>query len=310
MAQKNCSLVWQNTSKPELPKSLKLRTSEQANLISEVIQKSYDLESETIVIKLPACVIEDADLLKKAVDNIAMLKMTGANIVIVHDHTNLVNETLELFGIDKKRHSSLSVKDHKSSQIVEMVLSGHVNKKIVSQICAAGCKAIGISGKDGDLIEATRQSGRKFAQGESEVLDFGFISEPSTVNPEILLSLCDSGFVIVISPIAFGQNGETYLLDANITSSIIASVTSARHLIFLTDTDSELAESGEYLISDLKKIFVASAPITDDVRRYLEATMSALENTTESVHLIDAKLQDAILLSIFSSEEGIKVTLE
>lgn len=307
MAQKNCNLVWQNTSEPELTKSVKLRTSEQAGLISEVLQRSSDLESETIVIKLPACVIEDAALLQGAVDNIAMLKMTGANIIVVHDHTNLVNETLELFGIDKKIHSSLTITDHKTSQIVEMVLSGHINKKIVSQICATGCQAIGISGKDGDLIEAKKQGKRKHT-GEG-VLEFGFIGEPATINPEILMSLADSGFITVISPVAFGQGGETYLLDADITSSIVASVTAARHLVLLTEMESELAEPGEYLFSELKKIFAVASP-SDEAKRYLEATLSALENTTENVHLIDARLKDAILLSIFSDEGGIRVTLE
>ncbi len=304
MARKNCSLVWQNTSETTevKPKSL---SAESAGFIGNVLQRGYALDGEAIVIGLPSSIIENTVALKNAADNISVLSMTGAHVTIVHDYTVVAVETLKKFGFEGEIVEGSMIADHKTAQIIEMAL-GHVNKKIVSALGLAGCNAIGISGKDGNLIEA--KGNLTVTKPGSKTIGFGFHGEPTAVNPEILISLADAGFVTVISPIAFGENNTTYLLDTNLTAAIIASVQVAQHLILLSSR-SEIQESGERTLTEIKKNYY-KAIAHSQAKRHLEATINALENHTEYVHLMDASLNDAILLSIFSDEYGMKVVAD
>lgn len=306
MVQKNCSLVWQNTSKENISPKTQFSSSDKISLISQILTRGKDLESEFIVIKLPSIVIENEELLSNAMDNISILNSTGASIVIVHDYTNIVQDTLDLFGIDKKNFDTSQITDNKTSQIVEMVLSGHINKKIVSTLCSFGCNAIGISGKDGNMIEAKKH----VIKGNSNagILEFGFIGEPSIVNPEVLLNLTDSGFIPVISPIAFGPSGSTYILDLNLTASIIACITTARHLIMM-EPKPIFKTTGEISLSKLRQN-ISFESCTDFSKQYLEIINSALNNHTEFVHLVDAKEKDCILSTIFTEDSGTKICLD
>ncbi|MES2214883.1 MAG: acetylglutamate kinase [Pseudomonadota bacterium] len=297
MARENYSQAWQGQS-PKIPSS-------SAPFIKEILELSSELRGEIIVIKLTARIMEDETLLQSAIKNIATLKETGAHIIIVHDHANILDETLKLFGIDKKLASGAAITNQKTAQIIEMALSGYINKKIVSALCSAGASAIGISCKDGQLIEAKKQVSKMKAP--SSILEFGFVGEPSMVNPEILITLSESELVIVISPVAFGPDGSTYLLDVDLTAAIIASMTTARNLVLPVNM-SEVNLVGECSLTYFKTIFNQQT-ITDSTRRHAEATISALENYVEYVHLVDEQEEDTILLSILTKDCGAKISL-
>ncbi|MBP7190253.1 MAG: hypothetical protein KA998_03305 [Rickettsiaceae bacterium] len=307
MVQKSCSLVWRNTFSEEGAEKATVSGSETAGAISEVLLKGKELESEVIVVKMPSAVIESDELLKAAVDNISVLNMTGASIIIVHDHSESVERTLDLFGIDKKFYETSKISDHKTSQLVEMVLSGHINKKIVSALCAVGCNAVGISGKDGNMIEAKKHVVK--SSSKSGILEFGFISEPSVINPEILINLTEADFVPVIAPVAFGADGSTYLLDVNLTASIVACVTTARHLILMEDPKNPMVSLGEISIDSLRK-YVKTTENNSESRGYVEAIASTLQNHAEYVHIVNCMDKDSILSSIFTEGYGTKVYLD
>lgn len=281
----------------------------ESGLIREIINKNSDLKDEILVIKLPAEIIEDDALLANFVDNIKVIADSGAGIILVHDYTNLVSSTLSLFNINQKKISEFQGSDHKTTQIIEMVLSGYVNKKIVSFLCSNNCKAIGISGKDGYLIE----SRRSFVAQKScdDIIDFGFIGEPISVNAEILLNFLDNNIITVVSPVSFGLNKVTHILDADLTAAMIAGELSARHLIFLTSLG-KLSVSGEGLkictLSKLHKLHQQNA-INQEYDKIIQASKKALENNTKYIHISPSKAYDSTLLTIFTDSHSTKVIL-
>lgn len=304
MGQKNCNLVWQNTFNKTSKDKVKTHISERATVISDILARSKEIESEVIVIKLSSDVIENDELLKNAVNNISILSLTGANIIIVHDYANIVDDTLKFFGIDRNLFSGSRIADSKTSEIIEMVLSGHINKKVVSALCSVGCNAIGVSGKDGNMIEAKKKLKQNTVG--SDILELGFVGEPSIINPEVIIGLTDGGFIPVISPVAFGPENSTYLLEVNLTVSIIACVTTAKHLIFM-DSDSDFTSMGEVDFSD----FCDHAKLSRHnlAKQYMDIIGSALQNHTEYVHIVNASESDSILSSIFSSNPSTKIYL-
>lgn len=303
MVQKNCSLVWQNTSNKVTSEKIKIASSKKATIISDVLMRSKDLESEVIVIKLSSTIIENDELLKNAVNSISILSLTGANIIILHDYSQIIDDTLKLFGIDSSIFSGSRITDSKTSEIIEMVLSGHINKKIVSALCTSGCNAIGVSGKDGNMIEAKKRL-RKSNKNDSDILELGFVGEPSLINPEVLIGLTDAGFIPVISPVAFGPKNATFLLEVNLAVSIIACVTTAKHLIFMED-DESFTNMGEIEFSEFCNQLRFSS--SDLANQYIEIIGSALQNHTEYVHILNARESDSILSGIFSNKDSTKI---
>ncbi len=280
-----------------------------ANLIKNIINRNSDLKNEIIVIKLPAEIIENDELLSNFVDNIKVISDSGAGTIIVHDYTSLVSSTLSLFNIDQKIINDLQVADHKTSQIIEMVISGYINKKIVSFLCNAGCKAIGISGKDGCLIESRKSF---IAQKSSdELINVGFIGEPISINCEILSNFLDSDMITVISPVSFGLNRATHILDADVTAAAIASEMMAKHLIFLTKLGNVTVEGESLKICSLLKFRKLHQQnlINSEYSKIIQATKKALENNTKFVYVSDANLHDAMLLTIFANQGSTKITL-
>jgi acetylglutamate kinase len=200
-------------------------------------------------------------------------------------------------GCDEKLTNNPQISHYQKDQIIEMVLSGHINKHIVAKLCDNGCFAVGISGKDGNLMQAKKSKlfyKRAIDQG---VIDINFISEPIVVNAEILLSFEDSNIIPVISPIANDENGRTHLLDINLTASVIASSLGADHLILPQD---EYISSNQDLIIQDAQVLRHMLQIEDNKpSSLLRSALYALENNTNCVHLIDASIYDSVLSSIF-----------
>ena len=229
--QKNCNLVWQNALNYKEKEDNGFPHIKDTALIKDIIRRSSEIRDQVMVFKLPSLIIGDDKLLTSFAEIIQLLDSCGIKIFIVHDHTDLVNDTLKLFGCDEKFIDIIKVADYKSSQIMEMVLSGYINKRIVSKLCSLGCYAIGISCKDANLIQAKKSKLLHRRDANKEVIDIGFISEPVIVNPEILINFEDSNIIPVIAPVASDEKGNTHLLDVNMTASIIASSLNAEHLV-------------------------------------------------------------------------------
>ncbi len=294
--QRNFNIVWQNVSNRRTRNAASARTIT-PDLIKDIVKKSNEIRDQTIVVKLSSHIIDNDALLSNFAENINLLNLCGAKVFIVHDHANLVGETLKLLGFDEKFIDSIKVVDHKSSQVIEMVLSGYINKLIVSKLCSTGCYAVGISGKDANLIQARKSRILRKVTRERDVIDVGFISEPIMINPEILMNFEDTNIIPVISPVASDAKGRTHLLDVNLTASIISSSLDADHLI-LMNADA----GGKYhRMQDMQSLQTIVNQLKNDERllSLIEAATSAIENTANTVHIIDPSIFDAVLLSIF-----------
>ena len=269
-----------------------------SSLIKNIITRASEIRDQVLVIKLAPVVIQCDELLANFIDNIRMLNICGAKIIIVHDYTNLVADTLKLFGLDDQFINNLQISNYQRDQIIEMVLSGHINKLIASKLCDHGCSAIGISGKDGNLMQAKKSKLFYKRASEQDIIDIDFISEPIMINTEILLNFEDINIIPVISPIANDENGRTHLLDANLTASMIASSLGADHLIL--PKDDGLLGNQNLIIQEaqiLKQILQVN---NNNVCTLLKSAIYALENNTNHVHLIDVSIHDAVLSSMFT----------
>ncbi|HJD57464.1 MAG TPA: acetylglutamate kinase [Rickettsia endosymbiont of Sericostoma sp.] len=301
--QKNCSLVWQNALNYKDKEGKGFADIKDTALIKDIIRRSSEVRDQVMVFKLPSLIIDDDKLLTSFAEVIQLLDSCDIKIFIVHDHTNLVDNTLKLFGCDQKFIDNIKVADYKSSQIIEMVLSGYVNKRIVSKLCSLGCYAIGISCKDANLIQAKKSKLLHRRDPNKDVIDIGFISEPIIVNPEILINFEDSNIIPVIAPVASDEKGNTHLLDVNLTASTIASSLDADHLVLLCDGVE--FTGGKYMrvqdVDVLKEMLnEAVEPKKIDL---IGAALSAIQNNTDYVHFLDAAFPDSILLSMFTSKE-------
>lgn len=302
--QKNCNLVWQNASNYKDKKDKDFSYTKNITLIKEIIRNSSEIREQLLVVKLPSLIIENDELLTSFAEIIHLLDSCGVKIFIVHDHTNLVNDTLKLFGFDEKVINSIKVADYKSSQIIEMVLSGYINKRIVSKLCSVGCYAIGISCKDTNLIQAKKSKLSHRRATNQDIIDIGFISEPIIVNPEILINFEDNNIIPVISPVASDENGNTHLLDVNLTVSLISSSLDADQLILFYE-ESEFAEMQGFKVRDINTLKDMLNLATEPKKiSLIEAALNAIQNNTHCVHFVNATFPDSMLLSMFINKEN------
>lgn len=305
MVQKNFELVWENKSSSETVNLQDVVGAENKDFLRQILRKIPDIKGETFVIKLSADIIDDDEKLKSFASDIAILKGLEANIIIVHDHGEIVANTLEFFGIKEKFIHGAKVADRRASQIFEMVLSGFVNKKIVAALTEAGVLAIGLSGKDGGMIEAKKyQLSEQRSASKSKIFDLGFIGEPVIINPEALLTLEDTGMVTVFSPVACGPQGSTYLLDVDLTAAILASTLSASNLILLSPLGG--IKIDDKVIAEMSHIEAMKIPRNlKYLRPYyamIDAAISAIQNHAETALIIDSKIKNSLLMSICSDD--------
>jgi acetylglutamate kinase len=305
MVQKRFNLVSPVTSKETDAKTSSLR-NESIELISKIVSNTNEIQDETIVIKVSSNIIANEELLNNFVQNIHLLNSCGANIIIVHDYSGLIGNALESMGLQEKLINGSNVADFRMSQIIEMAVSGYINKKLVAALCAENCNAIGISGKDANLIEARKvqiTQSRKI----DEVIDIGFIGEPILINPEVLVSFEEANLVTVISPIAFSKTKATYLLDVDMTASILASAMTAKHLILMSKCNViKIENPAMETISISEAIKLSNRELYKEVSSTLKAGVNASENGLENIYIIDEEDKNALLYSIFLQKNRIK----
>ena len=233
------------------------------------------------------------------------LQNSGVNIIIIHDGNNIVDSMMNKFTF-KSASDNIRITDQATAEIVEMILSGHVNQKIVSQINQAGGYATGVSGKDGQFLVAKRAKIAKYDYSSSDkIMNFGFVGELALINPDILFLLEDNGLIPVISPIALGEDSKTYKIDSSDISGAIASVLGVKKLIFISDYSGLINENGDVLY-EVDSIQVGKILSDDkentDLSSKLRSALMALENNAEMIHIIDGKTPHVLMRELFTDE--------
>lgn len=276
-----------------------------AATLSEALPYMREFSGETFVIKYGGHAMGDADLGKQFAQDIVLLKQVGINPIVVHGGGPQIGKMLERLKIQSSFVDGLRVTDQTTVEIVEMVLAGSINKQIVSEINAAGGTAVGISGKDGNLIEARklRRSVRDPDSNIERILDLGFVGEPTRIDPHLLSEFADSHFIPVIAPIGVGEAGETYNINADTAAGAIAAALGASKLIILTDVAGVLNKEKE-LISELSikeaRKLMKDGTATGGMIPKIETCIHAVENDCGAAHILDGRLPHVLLLEIFT----------
>jgi acetylglutamate kinase len=276
-----------------------------ARVLVEALPYIRRFKDATIVVKYGGHAMVDDHLKKTFALDIILMKYIGFNPVIVHGGGPQIGTFLKRLSIESEFVDGMRVTDKQTMDVVEMVLVGKVNKEIVSLINHNGGQAVGLSGKDGQLITASKMKYvRKRGDDQPpEIIDIGMVGEITSVNNRILLSLLESQFIPVIAPVGAGRKGETYNINADTVAGHIAASLKARKLILLTDTEGVMDRDGK-LISSIK---TAEAPrlmdegtVRGGMIPKINCCLQAIKGGVRKAHIIDGRKEHAILLEIFT----------
>ena len=277
----------------------------QARLLSKALPYMQRYAGRTVVIKYGGNAMGDADLGHAFARDIALLKQSGINPIVVHGGGPQIGAMLERMGIESRFEGGLRVTDEKTVEIVEMVLAGSINKEIVAMINAAGASAIGLCGKDANMVfaEKARRTTRDPQSNIERIVDLGFVGEISEVKPHVLDVLAKSEMIPVLAPVAPGRDGHTYNVNADTFAGAIAGSLNATRLLFLTDVPGVLDGDGKVV----KQLSVAEAramidkgSISGGMIPKVETCIKALKHGVEGVVIVNGKQPHAVLLELFT----------
>ncbi|MDO8281096.1 MAG: acetylglutamate kinase [Thermodesulfovibrionia bacterium] len=282
---------------------------DKANILIESLPYIKKFYGKTFVIKYGGAAMVDEKLKDAFAQDIVLMNFIGIRTVIVHGGGPKINSIMKKMGKEPSFIQGQRVTDEETIDIVEMVLGGLINKQIVTLINSHGGNAIGLSGKDGNLIKAKKKIIKKISPetGVSEIIDIGLVGEVEMVNPKILLSMERDSFIPVIAPISAGHKNETLNINADYVAGMIAAALKAEKLILLTDTEGVLDKDNKLISTlDKKKVksLVAKKIIKGGMLPKTQACHTALDGGVKKTHIIDGRLPHALLLEIFT-EEGI-----
>jgi acetylglutamate kinase len=286
-----------------------------ADILIEALPYIRRFYGMTLVIKYGGHAMVDEQLKDAFARDITLMKFTGLNPVVVHGGGPQINSVLERMGIHPRFVKGMRLTDEATMDVVEMVLGGKVNKGIVAQINQQGGKAVGLSGKDGGLIRAKKLHivYQEDKDKPPEIIDPGLVGEVTHVNPAIINTLTQQGFIPIIAPVGVGESGETYNINADLVASSIAVALSAGRLILLTDVDGVLDASGSLISSisaeSINKM-VEEKTISGGMIPKIQCALKALRNGVGKVHIINGKKRHALLLELFTDKGiGTEVTI-
>lgn len=280
---------------------------EKARLIASALPFMQRYENKTVVVKYGGNAMGDAVLSKAFARDIALLKQAGVNPVVVHGGGPQIGRMLELLNIKSEFHGGLRITDEKTVEVVEMVLAGSINKEIVAAINNEGAWAIGLCGKDGNMMFAKPLKRTKVDPESSieKIVDLGFVGRPVNVDRRLLDLLATSAMIPVIAPIAPGQDGHTYNINADTFAGAIAGALEAKRLLFLTDVPGVLDGDGK-LIEELSvaeaKEMISDGRISGGMIPKVETCIDALSLGVEGVVIMNGRAAHAVLLELFTDE--------
>jgi acetylglutamate kinase len=284
---------------------------EKADVLIEALPYIRAFYGKTMVIKYGGKAMEDEALKYGVMQDIVLMKYVGMHPVVVHGGGPQISELMKRLGKEAKFIQGLRVTDRETVDIAEMVLAGTINKEIVSLINQHGGKAVGLCGKDANLIQAQKHFAKVTSDtGEQIMADIGFVGDITNVNPKIIQVLDSEGFIPVIAPNGVGEDGQTYNINADTVAGEIAAALRAEKLIILTDTRGILRDKNDEdsLIPTLESSeveeLVQSGIIDTGMLPKVEACITALNAGVEKTHIIDGRISHSILLEIFT-ERGI-----
>ncbi len=277
-----------------------------ADILIEALPYIKKFSGKTIVIKYGGHAMKDEDLKKDFANDITLLKYIGVNPVVVHGGGPQINKVLDSMGITSKFIRGMRYTDDATMDVVEMVLGGKVNSDIVAGINRQGGKAVGLTGKDGMLITAHKMTiyHQEDENKPPEIIDPGMVGEVSRINPDIIHTLINKGFIPVIAPVGVGESGETYNINADLVASKIASALNAERLMLVTDVDGVLDIDNKLISSvnakDIKDM-IGKGEIKGGMIPKVECALDALNSGVKKSHIINGKLSHTVLLELFTN---------
>ena len=283
------------------------RLIEKANVLIEALPYIRQFYQKTIVIKYGGSAMVDERLKRSFAQDIVLLKYVGINPVVVHGGGPQIGKTLERIGKKSDFREGMRVTDSETMDVVEMVLVGKVNKEIVALINQNGGQAVGLSGKDGRLIQARKLKLYRDQEGDKppELIDLGMVGEVQSIQAEIIQTLEASRFIPVIAPVGVGDQGETYNINADLVAGKIAPALKASKLIFLTDVPGVLDSDGS-LISSLDTMQVnrllEQETLTGGMIPKVRYGLEAVNGGVDKAHIVDGRVEHAVLLEIFMDQ--------
>ncbi len=278
-----------------------------ANVLMEALPWIKRFYGKTIVIKYGGNAMVEERLKEGFARDIILMKYIGLNPVVVHGGGPQIGKVLEAMKIESQFIQGMRVTDSATMDVVEMVLGGKVNKEIVNNINLHGGKAVGLTGKDGGLIQARKLEMTAVNPDTltPEIIDIGMVGEVEKVNPKVISALEESNFIPVIAPIGAGLNGETYNINADLVAGKIAGALQAEKLILLTDIEGVKDKQGELISTiDIQRVpdLINDGTISGGMIPKINCCVDAVAEGVGKTHIIDGRMEHACLLEIFTDK--------
>jgi acetylglutamate kinase len=275
-----------------------------AQILAEALPYIRRFHGKTIVVKYGGNAMTDVALQKGFAHDVVLLKLVGMNPVVVHGGGPQIESLLGRLGKKGEFVQGMRVTDAETMDVVEMVLGATVNKEIVTLINQAGGKAVGLTGKDGGFIRAKKLLVAAEGNGGDKI-DIGQVGEIESIDPAVISTLEDGGFIPVVAPIGLGKRGESYNINADLVAGKLAEVLRAEKLVLLTNTPGVLDKNGKLLTGLTPKRIdqlVAEGVLSGGMLPKIASALDAARGGVHSVHIIDGRVEHALLLEILTDE--------
>ncbi len=278
-----------------------------AQVLSEAVPYIRRFRGKTVVVKYGGNAMVDEKLKRGFARDIILMRLVGINPVIVHGGGPQIGHLLEKLGKESTFIDGMRVTDSETMDVVEMVLGGLVNKDIVNLINSQGGNAIGLTGKDGHLIHATKLHITRDQEGMDapEIIDIGHVGEVTSINADVVNMVVAGGFIPVIAPIGVGEDGHSYNINADLVAGRIAEVLKAEKLILLTNTPGLLDSDGKLLTGlDAAEVnrLINDGTIYGGMLPKIKCALSAVQAGVTASHIIDGRTENAVLVELFTDE--------
>jgi len=284
-----------------MAESLNPTPQQQSEILMQALPHMLRYDDAIVVVKYGGHAMGDEDKARDFAKDMVLLEQSGINPVVVHGGGPQIGMMLKKLGIESHFSGGLRVTDKPTMEIVEMVLAGSINKQIVGSINAEGGRAVGLCGKDGNMVSA-RKVHRPHGPGE-DVVDLGFVGEPDKVDVTVLEQILGRELIPVLAPVAQGADGQTYDDNADTFAGAVAGALKAKRLLFLTDVPGVLDKNGglikELRIDDIRSL-IADGTITGGMIPKVETCIYALERGVEGVVILDGKVPHAVLIELLT----------
>ena len=279
-----------------------------AKVLAEALPYIQRFRGKTVVIKYGGNAMVDEDLKQSFARDVVVMKTVGINPVVVHGGGPQIGQLLERLGKESRFVAGMRVTDSETMDVVEMVLGGLVNKEIVNLINRHGGSAVGLTGKDGDLIRANKlqlQESASAGLDAPEIIDIGHVGEVASIDASVVDMLVHGNFIPVIAPIGVGEDGHSYNINADLVAGKVAEVLDAEKLILLTNTKGLLSKEGALLTGlSTKRVdeLIADGTIHGGMLPKINCALEAVHGGVNSAHIIDGRVKHAVMVELFTDE--------